>query len=522
MSIFQSKDIHFQLVPPDVHCRNAAERAIRTWKNHFIAGLCSTDPTFPMAEWDCLVRQWELTLNLLRNSRVNPKLLAWAYLFGQFDFNATPLAPPGIKVIVHSKPTNRASWDPRGLVGYYIWPAMHHYRFTTCYIPKTRFEQITDTITFVPTNIPVPELDTATHIQHALADILHLLHNNPRSFPSLTAGDDTYNTLGLVAEILHRSATIPSDLDDTNSSSTFLQSFRHIPSKSVPRVSNNLQHHAQLPTVPCIPTPNTVPQVTKYFVKQCATPPRVQNGITQLGLPTISPPSISPIHLRMQQSTVPDAPPFHTPLKTVTGASATPSNLRANSMPAQALPFLYPSLNHIYNPTTGKRETLDSLRASPNGSDHSSILTASLGTPEFWCTCPICVAAGRFPLLNTQGKLFVQSVVGSFLYYGQTIDHSTMLVVLNEIAAHQAAPTQFIKDKCTRVLDYAATYPHVKLRFTASDMVLHVDSDAAYLVQDNARSRIAGHYILSSHPPPAPQFPHKAPNAPILIDCVTL
>ena len=53
-------------------------------------------------------------------------------------------------------------------------------------------------------------------------------------------------------------------------------------------------------------------------------------------------------------------------------------------------------------------------------------------------------------------------------------------------------------------------------------MVLHVDSDAAYLVQDEARSRIAGHYILSSNPPPAPQIPHKSPNAPILIECKTL
>jgi hypothetical protein len=35
--------IEFQLVPPQMHRRNAAERAIRTWKNHFVAGLCSAD-----------------------------------------------------------------------------------------------------------------------------------------------------------------------------------------------------------------------------------------------------------------------------------------------------------------------------------------------------------------------------------------------------------------------------------------------------------------------------------------------
>jgi hypothetical protein len=39
--------IDFQLVPLGLHRRNAAERAIRTFKNHFIAGLCSTDTNFP-------------------------------------------------------------------------------------------------------------------------------------------------------------------------------------------------------------------------------------------------------------------------------------------------------------------------------------------------------------------------------------------------------------------------------------------------------------------------------------------
>jgi hypothetical protein len=37
------QDITFQLVPPYSHRRNSAERAIRSFKDHFIAGLCSTD-----------------------------------------------------------------------------------------------------------------------------------------------------------------------------------------------------------------------------------------------------------------------------------------------------------------------------------------------------------------------------------------------------------------------------------------------------------------------------------------------
>ena len=83
----RSQEIDYQLVPPHVHRRNAAERAIRTFKNHFTAGLCSVDKDFPLHLWDKLLPQAELSLNLLRGSRLNPKLSAWAYLHGTFDFN---------------------------------------------------------------------------------------------------------------------------------------------------------------------------------------------------------------------------------------------------------------------------------------------------------------------------------------------------------------------------------------------------------------------------------------------------
>jgi hypothetical protein len=103
--------LEYQLVPPHVHRRNAAERAIRTYKSHLLAFLATCDPYFPVSEWDRLLFQAELTLNLLRSSRVNPNLSAYAYLHGNFDFNKTPLAPPGTKVIVHLKPDQRASWN---------------------------------------------------------------------------------------------------------------------------------------------------------------------------------------------------------------------------------------------------------------------------------------------------------------------------------------------------------------------------------------------------------------------------
>ena len=52
-TLLKSK-IDYQLVPPHVHRRNAAERAIQTFKAHFITTLCIADPTFPANEWDRL------------------------------------------------------------------------------------------------------------------------------------------------------------------------------------------------------------------------------------------------------------------------------------------------------------------------------------------------------------------------------------------------------------------------------------------------------------------------------------
>jgi hypothetical protein len=53
-------------------------------------------------------------------------------------------------------------------------------------------------------------------------------------------------------------------------------------------------------------------------------------------------------------------------------------------------------------------------------------------------------------------------------------------------------------------------------------MAPNVNTDAAYLVLPNARSRYAGHYILSDTPPPPPEIPNPKPNGAILTVCKTI
>ena len=45
----KDRKMTLQLTAPDIHRINAANRAIRTFKEHFIAGLCLVDPNFQIA-----------------------------------------------------------------------------------------------------------------------------------------------------------------------------------------------------------------------------------------------------------------------------------------------------------------------------------------------------------------------------------------------------------------------------------------------------------------------------------------
>eukprot|EP00804_Cyclotella_cryptica_P000229 CCRYP_016187-RB/>CCRYP_016187-RB protein AED:0.43 eAED:0.43 QI:0/0/0/1/0.5/0.33/3/0/375 len=101
-----AQNAKIQLVEPHNHRANAAERAIQTFKNHFIAGLSSVDPEFPIQLWDELLEQAQDTLNLLWTSQQNTKLSAYATLEGPFNFDKTPLAPPGTKALVYLDPKN--------------------------------------------------------------------------------------------------------------------------------------------------------------------------------------------------------------------------------------------------------------------------------------------------------------------------------------------------------------------------------------------------------------------------------
>eukprot|EP00804_Cyclotella_cryptica_P001915 CCRYP_007354-RB/>CCRYP_007354-RB protein AED:0.32 eAED:0.31 QI:82/0/0/1/0/0/5/0/565 len=155
----------YQLVPPHVHRCNAGERTICTFKDHFLAVLAGTAPSFQADQWDLLIPHAELTLDLLHASCCNPTLSAWEDLFGPFNFDATPMGPAGCCVLIHSKATTRRSWDYRS------HEALHHYRCYRVLNKESRAVAITDAIKFRHHYLPSPDLTAEDKIIAALQQL---------------------------------------------------------------------------------------------------------------------------------------------------------------------------------------------------------------------------------------------------------------------------------------------------------------------------------------------------------------
>ena len=107
-------------------------------------------------------------------------------------------------------------------------------------------------------------------------------------------------------------------------------------------------------------------------------------------------------------------------------------------------------------------------------------------------------------------------ITGTFLYYGLGID-STILVTLNDIGSQQSKATTNTEKKCVELMDYLHTHPDVVVRFHASNMILYKESDAAYLVLPQARSRVASIFYLSNATSGSPPL-----NGAIQVICKTL
>lgn len=144
----QQEGMEYELITPHVRRANIAEKAIQTFKGHFIAIMAGVDDSFPVHLWCRLFPQAEMTLNMLRPSNVSPNVSAYMYANGKYDYNAQPLAPLGCAVLIHETPDNRHTWDAHARDGWYIGTSTEHYHNHIVWCRDTRAERISDTVWF--------------------------------------------------------------------------------------------------------------------------------------------------------------------------------------------------------------------------------------------------------------------------------------------------------------------------------------------------------------------------------------
>ena len=206
----ESNNIKYQLTPSGNHSRNAAERAIQTFKHHFIAGLSSVHPAFPLRLWDKLIPQAVITLNLLRPSRLNPNLSAYSQLYGHYDYSSHPFAPPGIRILIHCLPAQRRSWDPHATEGYYLGPSLQHYRCYRVWNKASNAERVAQTVRWMPHNsisIPTPTPDD--YLRASIQDFIQTVRSiRPQQLPHLNSSSiDLINRLKSIFTPVPISAT---------------------------------------------------------------------------------------------------------------------------------------------------------------------------------------------------------------------------------------------------------------------------------------------------------------------------
>jgi hypothetical protein len=169
----------YQLVPPNVHHCNAVERAIQTFKSHFLVIIAGLPLAFPQYLWDLILPQTELTLYLLCQSSVTPSMSAWAHFNSPFNYKATPLLSLGCPVIIHNKSATCGTWDLFGSNRFYVGVSLEHYHFHCIIDAKTKSLLISDTVDLRHHYLAILTVTPANTIVHSLDTISNAINNSP-------------------------------------------------------------------------------------------------------------------------------------------------------------------------------------------------------------------------------------------------------------------------------------------------------------------------------------------------------
>jgi hypothetical protein len=160
-------------VAPYCHRANPAERAIGTYKDHFIALLSGRDPSCPLSYWSEAITHAEVTLNLLRAGPGNTSAYE-AYWNRKYDIAQHPLLPWGMRCEAYVPDALRTTFEERSTPCFYVGASYANYRahrlISTDTNKKTSIFVRQQLVGF-PHDVPFPKWSEAHDIKQRVTDL---------------------------------------------------------------------------------------------------------------------------------------------------------------------------------------------------------------------------------------------------------------------------------------------------------------------------------------------------------------
>lgn len=190
------QNTNVQYTAPGRHCATT-EKAVKTYKSCFKSTTASLPPEFPISYWFRLLPHVDVCVNIVCQCRQNPKLPAWGAMGGDFHFESTPIAPPGISMLMYKRPQKRATFGHNLEKAWYIGLCLNNYQTLKAMLPSTGAERISDTIKMKHHAISIPTLTPVDRILEAVYQRDSDIKQQPKRAPM-----DKLAVINMLREVL--------------------------------------------------------------------------------------------------------------------------------------------------------------------------------------------------------------------------------------------------------------------------------------------------------------------------------
>lgn len=116
---------------------------------------------------------------MLQPSCINLLILAYTQVHDIFDFNRTPLALAGCKIIIHDRTKECPTWANHGSQWFYVGPAIKPCQKYKYWMLVTKSIRTSNTVEFFPLTCDNPTITDTDTLLLILDKLLSILQNPP-------------------------------------------------------------------------------------------------------------------------------------------------------------------------------------------------------------------------------------------------------------------------------------------------------------------------------------------------------